>query len=234
MFSRPHHQKIAHVLGLLNAPLLLDHDCYFAGGTAIALMFDEYRESVDIDFLVSNLVAYRRLRELATDSGGITNLFRADAGQTIGFGEVRADQYGIRTKIEVMGESIKFEIVLEARIVLEKPSALDLVCGVSTLTKLDLATSKLLANSDRWADDAVFNRDIIDLAMMDPPLALLREALIKAESAYGGSIKKDLKAAIERLQTRPNWLERCIDLLNIQLTKATLWSKIRGLKKILR
>ena len=67
MYSRQHHQKIAHALALLNAPLLRDHDCYFAGGTAIALMFDEYRESVDIDFLVSNLVAYRHLRELATN-----------------------------------------------------------------------------------------------------------------------------------------------------------------------
>ena len=234
MYSRPHHQKIAHVLELLNAPLLMAHDCYFAGGTAIALMFDEYRESVDIDFLVSNLDAYRRLRELATSPGGIANFFRAEAKQTIGFGEVRADQYGIRTAIVVMGQPIKFEIVLEARIKLEKPSALDVVCGVSTLTKLDLATSKLLANADRWADDAVFNRDTIDLAMMNIPLALLRKAVIKAEEAYGGSIKKDLGSAIARLEARPNWLERCMDMLDIRFTKATLWSKIRVLKKVLK
>jgi len=31
-----------------------------------------------------------------------------------------------------------------------------------------MATSKLLANSDRWADEGVFNRDVIDLAMMQP------------------------------------------------------------------
>lgn len=234
MYSRQHHQKIAHVLGMLNAPLLMAHDCYFAGGTAIALMNDEYRESVDIDFLISNLVAYRQLRELVTNPGGIANLFREDAQQTIAFGEVRADQYGIRTTIVVMGQPIKFEIVLEARIKLEKPSALDIVCGVSTLTKLDLATSKLLANADRWADDAVFNRDVIDLAMMNLPLALLREAVIKAEAAYGVAIKKDLGAAIVRLETRRNWLERCMSLLDIRLTKAALWSKIRVLKKVIK
>ena len=28
----------------------------------------------------------------------------------------------------------------------------DLICGVATLTELDLVTTKLLANADRWAD----------------------------------------------------------------------------------
>ena len=35
--------------------------------------------------------------------------------------DVRADQYGIRTKISVAGQSIKFEIVLEGRISLDRP-----------------------------------------------------------------------------------------------------------------
>ena len=105
---------------------------------------------------------------------------------------------------------------------------------MNTLTKLDLAASKLLANADRSTDYTVFNRDVIDLRMMGLPLALLREAVIKAEAAYGIAIKKDLGAAIARLETRPNWLERCMDMLDIRLTKATLWSKIRVLKKVLK
>lgn len=234
LFSRPHHQKIAHVLGLLDHQLLRDHDCFFGGGTAIALMFEEYRESVDIDFLVSDLAAYRRLRELVTNPGGVANLFKAGASATVDFGVVRTDQYGIRTTLLVMGQPIKFEIVLEARIKLELPTSLDAVCGVSTLTRLDLAASKLLANADRWADDAVFNRDVVDLAMMELPLGVLREALSKAEAAYGDAIKKALGAAIQRLEARPNWFERCMDVLDIRLTKATLWSKVRFLKKVLK
>ena len=54
-FERPHHQRIAQVLCALNAPLLRDNHCLFGGGTAIALRYGEYRESVDIDFLVSDL-----------------------------------------------------------------------------------------------------------------------------------------------------------------------------------
>lgn len=66
MFERPHHQRIAQVLGALNGPLLRENYCLFGGGTAIALRYGEYRESVDIDFLVSNLASYRNLRQLLT------------------------------------------------------------------------------------------------------------------------------------------------------------------------
>ena len=234
MFSRPHHQRIAHALQLLNAQLLLENKCVFGGGTLIALMFGEYRESVDIDFLVSDILCYRRLREIVTGSGSIANIFKEDATQTIQFGDVRTDQYGIRTSILVAGQPIKFEIVLEGRIELELPNPSDVICGVSTLTKLDMATSKLLANSDRWGDDSVFNRDVIDLAMIPLSLPTLRRAVAKAETAYGKSILRDLNLAIERLESRQNWLEHCIDVLSIQATKAVLWTKIRTLKKVLK
>ena len=132
------------------------------------------------------------------------------------------------------GQPIKFEIVLEGRIELELSNPSDVICGVSTLTKLDMATSKLLANSDRWGDDSVFNRDVIDLAMIPLSLPILRRAVAKAETAYGKSILRDLDLAIERLESRQNWLEHCIDVLSIQATKAVLWTKIRTLKKVLK
>ena len=234
MFSRPHHQRIAHALQLLNAQLLLENKCLFGGGTPIALMFGEYRESVNIDFLVSDILCYRRLREIVTGSGGIAHIFKEEATQTIQFGDVRTDQYGIRTSILVAGQPIKFEIVLEGRIELELSNPSDVICGVSTLTKLDMATSTLLANSDRWGDDSVFNRDVIDLAMIPLSLPTLRRAVAKAEVAYGKSILRDLDLAIERLESRQNWLEHCIDVLSIQATKAVLWTKIRTLKKVLK
>ena len=68
MFDRPHHQRIAQVLLALNGPLLREHNCLFGGGTAVALRYGEYRESVDIDFLVSDVACYRRLRLLLTAS----------------------------------------------------------------------------------------------------------------------------------------------------------------------
>ena len=70
-FERPHHQRIAHVLSAMNGETLLQHGCLFGGGTCIALRYGEYRESVDIDFLVSDAVGYRELRHLLTGPDGL-------------------------------------------------------------------------------------------------------------------------------------------------------------------
>jgi len=51
MFKRPHHQRIDRILHAFKPEILEEACCLFGGGTAIALSLDEYRESVDIDFL---------------------------------------------------------------------------------------------------------------------------------------------------------------------------------------
>jgi len=232
MFKRPHHQQIAYALRALNGPLLRENNCLFAGGTVMVLRFGEYRESVDIDFLVSDITCYRNLRQLLTGTGGIGAIVREGVGPLLQQREIRADQYGIRTVLDVAGQPIKFEIVLEGRIELSPPDAGDEVCGIASLTPLDMAASKLLANSDRWADDGVFNRDVIDLAMMEPSLDLLRRAVAKAETAYGQAIPRDLKKAIDSLQQKHDWLERCMDALAMTLPKALVWKNIRSLLRV--
>jgi hypothetical protein len=57
MFERLHHRRIARVLSALNGQFLREANCLFGGGTAMALRFGEYRESVDMDFLVSDLAS---------------------------------------------------------------------------------------------------------------------------------------------------------------------------------
>ena len=217
MFERPHHRRVAEALAALDAALLADNHCLFGGGTAIALRHGEYRESVDIDFLVSDMAGYRSLRQLLTSGDGLRPLVRESA-ELQQAREVRADQYGIRTSVRMEDIEIKFEIVLEARMELEAPGAADRVCGIATLTPLDLAASKLLANSDRWADDSVFSRDLIDLAMMQPGIALLQCAAGKARQAYGESIDRDLARAAEALLDRPGRMDRCMEML--QMTPA--------------
>jgi len=233
VFERPHHRAIAQVLTALDGPKLRATGCLFAGGTVMALRFGEYRESVDIDFLVSDIAGYRLLRQWMTSAQGIAALVRADTAPLVQAKEVRADQYGVRTLLALDGQHIKFEIVLEGRIALEVPGKLDEICGVATLTPLDMATSKLLANSDRWGDDGVFSRDVIDLAMMGPPLPLLRRAVAKAEAAYGPAILADLGKALQALQARPGRLERCMLAMAMTLPKALLWQKLRALARVL-
>jgi hypothetical protein len=233
MFERPHHLRIAQVLQTLDGQLLRSHGCLFGGGTAISLRHGEYRESVDVDFLVSSTASYRELRHLLTGPGGIAAIARDGAAPLTQVREVRADQYGIRTALRVAGEPVKFEIVLEGRIELAAPGNGDEICGIATLTPLDMATSKLLANSDRWSDDGVFSRDVIDLAMMKPSLGLLRQAVAKAQQAYGESILRDLAKAIDKLHTREGWLERCMKVMAMSLPKALVWQRIRALRRVL-
>jgi len=230
MFERPHHQRVAQVLASLDADLLARNNCLFGGGTAIALRYGEYRESVDIDFLVSDIGGYRHLRQLLMGDQGLGALARRGL-QIQQSAELRADQYGIRSSVRVDDTEIKFEIVLEARIALELPDAEDRIGDIATLTPLDMATSKLLANSDRWADDSVFSRDVIDLAMMNPGAKLLRQATAKAGGAYGDSIEADLAKAAEALLSRQGRMDRCMAVLQMTptVTPALLRQRIKAL-----
>lgn len=233
MFERPHHQSIATILNSLNGKLLKEHSCLFGGGTVIALRFGEYRESVNIDLLLSNVAYYRSLRQLLMGTDGINSILLPGQPTLVQLRDIRADQYGIRTMLLVADQPIKFEIILEGRIELAKPKVTDVVCGVPTLTILDMVTCKLLANSDRWADDGVFSRDLIDLAMIQPRLTLLRQAIVKAEGVYGQAIRIDLEKSIDRLLQRHGWLDRCMQAMAMTLPKALVWQRVHNLHKFL-
>lgn len=229
MFEREHHRRIATVLQALDADQLAAHACLFGAGTAMTLRYGEYRESVDIDFLVSDREGYRALRQRLTGPRGMQAIARRGMALSQAR-DVRADQYGLRSMLSVGGVEIKFEVVLEARITLAPPGEDDLLCGVATLTPLDMAASKLLANCDRWRDDAVFSRDLIDLAMMSPPKKLLMQAIAKAREAYGDSVEADLAKAIEDLRGRPQRLEQCMRAMQMTtVPKALLWQRIKAL-----
>ena len=224
---------MAAVLQALDGERLCAQRCLFGGGTAIALACGEYRESLDIDFLVSSIEGYRSLRQLLGSAAGIGAITRP--GQTLTQArDMRMDQYGIRTLVLVDAVAIKFEIVLEARIEIEPPGAADLICGVATLSALDRITTKLLANSDRWRDDAVQSRDLIDLAMMNPPKKLLQRALAKARVAYGHSVEADLVKAVQHLRERPHRLDHCMHALSMtSVPKAVLWARMKALLRAL-
>lgn len=192
MFERPHRQHIAAVLEQLNSDLLCECRCLFGGGTAIALAFGEYRESFNIEFMCDDKDGYRRLRSLI-DEGGLAWAFSPEVRIER---EPRVDQYGIRSAISKGGaRPIKFEIVFESRITLDPPKAEERICGAWRLTDVDLVASKLMANADRWRDDSVMSRDLIDLAMMGASPEVIAAGRGKAELAYGSSIERSFDKA---------------------------------------
>ena len=229
MFCRAHHQRIHEVLLGLDASFLRQHQCFFGGGTAIVLQHDEYRESVDMDFMVSDIANYRALRLALQSRDTLAQFFGLGRGPLIALPEVRADQYGIRTALPLKTHAIKFEIVFEARIAFDQPGIEDHIAGVSRLTQADLVASKLLANVDRWGDVAVMSRDIIDLAMLQVTPILWNDGLRKAEDAYGVAVLDALTKARKRLLEEPQHLARCMQILQISVPQALVHQRLASL-----
>jgi hypothetical protein len=100
--------------------------------------------------------------------------------------------------------------------------------------RLDSIASKLLVNSDRYADDSVYSRDLIDLAMMKPTKKELHLAIEKAKKAYGDSIQRDLVRSIDYLFQRERRLDKCTDYLKIVLPVSVIYQNIQKLKDYVR
>ncbi len=210
MFKRPHHQRVARILDALNAQLLTEAACYFGGGTAIVLLLDEYRESVDVVLLCASHEGYRTLRNAVNENSLGPLLTQAMPLARA----VRADRYGIRTFLMVDDVPIKFEIVREDRIPLQAQTHPGI--PILTLSQVDMFAEKLLANTDRWADRSTTSRDIIDLAMMVhhwgpiPPSAWL-----KVEDAYGASARRAFVKAQEPLADEAH-LAECLRKMSME------------------
>lgn len=206
MFERPHHRRVAEALRALDADLLDEARCFFGGGTAIVLALGEYRESVDIDLLCASQEGYRLLRQRVWGVGfeGLTR----GPSPVRALRELRADQYGLRTVLEVGGVPIKFEVVREARITLA--GARDPGLGVPVLSREDLYVEKLLANADRGLNPATMGRDVIDLSMMIARWGPVPEpAWAKARGAYGETVDAAWHRAVAAIRD-PARLDACL------------------------
>jgi len=208
----------------------MEHQCFFGGGTAIALRYGEFRESIDIDFLISDIGLYGKVRNDIRDHHDLSPLLLP--GKTLELiRELRTDQYGIRTVIGIGEAKIKLEIISEGRISFDLPEPKEFIDGIPSLTRLDSIASKLLVNSDRYADDSVYSRDLIDLAMIKPTKKELHLAMEKAKKAYGDSIQRDLVRSIDYLFRREKRLDKCTDYLKIDLPVSVIYQKIQKLKE---
>lgn len=213
MFKRPHHQNIVRFLEKLDSDLLEGAGCFFGGGTAIVLATNEYRESVDIDFLCASADGYRQIRELVSDND-IDKLAKEPVRLAR---DVRKDRDKIYAVIDVgAGERpIKFELVREARIPLTGQRIPGL--PVAALSQVDLYAEKILANADRWPDASVMYRDAIDLAMMiDQWGPIPQAALDKTALAYGKDAVASLGKVTDYLSNNDAALDRALASMGME------------------
>jgi len=217
-----YHNKILTVLESLDSDILRKGFAYFGGGTLLAFEFEEYRWSKDIDFIASvGTEGYKYLRTVVFE-GGHEALFR-DLSK-IQVGRSTTDQYGIRMIVFVDDMPIKTEIIAETRFQLDPPRYLNWSL-VPCLSFNDCFTSKLLSNSDRYADDGVEARDLIDLAVLRLRSPIPQASIEKAEKAY--QVMRPLERAIALFQKRPDYREKCF--LSLQVDQAQIRKIIDGI-----
>lgn len=215
---RPRHRTVLAALRALDAEFLARGECFFGGGTRIVLALGEYRESADVDFLCANREGYRALRSTVSDA----SLGRiAKPGLKLAR-EVIADRYGIRTFLDMGGEKLKLEIILEGRIGLSGGAEKGL--PVPALDAASCCAEKFLANADRWGDESVLGRDAIDLAFMAARWGRepLRAGLATATEAYGKVVVGDAKRAATKMLERADWRRHCVAALSLTDTRTLL------------
>lgn len=218
-FRRPHHRAIAKALHSLDSDLLSKARCFFGGGTAITLKCDEYRESVDIDFLCSSTDGYRDLI-MATWGKGLVGLLRPEETRAAQIHEIRPlrrerDKMICVIGVETEGKQvpIKFEIFKEARFSLE--GAYDANFCVPTLSLEHMYAEKLLANTDRGNDSATLSRDIIDLSMLQLHYGSIPEnSWAIVDEAYGPPGREAYESSVLRIRDR-SWLSTCTRKMSI-------------------
>jgi hypothetical protein len=215
MFRREQHRNALALLAAFDSEKLARCQLFFGGGARTALELDEYRVSYSVDFLCSDSEGYAELR-FAAAKGGYESLFHQDRITELGFPrEMRIDQYGIRFPVVIAGDSIRVELIREARIGLD-PAVQPDWSPVGCLSLPDCYAEKLLANADRWADRQVLSRDLIDLCVLRRRSgAIPTAAWSKVEGAYKTAARDDLRKALSAFEQNPPYRQRCFTGLGI-------------------
>ncbi|QLE54608.1 nucleotidyl transferase AbiEii/AbiGii toxin family protein [Nostoc sp. TCL26-01] len=214
MFNFVQHQQILKIINAFKPEVFHQANAYLAGGTLIALEYNEYRLSKNIDFLFPyGTESYKYLRNLIYDEG-IIALFQNTID--IQLGESIANQYGIRFPVTVDGTTIKVEIVANGNFVLDPP-VYPQWTKIPCLSISDRFTSKLMANADRWNDTSTQSRDLIDLAILRQNNEIPARAITKAEESY--EVKKPLVKAINNFLQKAEYRNNCFQQLNISEEK---------------
>ena len=91
------HQAIYAALLHFDAQFLARHQILFGGGTRIALELNEYRESVDIDFLCPDKASFRAVRAAVTPD----SLGQLVTREFVYLRQIRADRDAVRCMINI-------------------------------------------------------------------------------------------------------------------------------------
>ena len=209
-WTHSRHAKVMRILRSMNRDFLMDARCFFGGGTRIVMELGEYRRSDDMDFMVSDIAGWRKIRSQITNRS-LGPLFCQEPQLAR---EVRADRYGIRTFVMTEGEPIKLEVIHEGRHDLGGQLLPD--WPVPVMGRESLMAQKLMATADRGLDKRFHLRDVVDLAFMVASWGneAFAEGMEMAQTAYGESVRKGLADALRTAGNPTHW-RSCLEALEV-------------------
>lgn len=188
-FKLEHHSLIESALSNFNADFFIENRIFFGGGTRIALELEEFRKSIDIDFLCPDKQSYRAVREHVTNVS-LGKLVKKDFEYAR---EIMFNRDSVRVMFKYMGSPLKLEFVCFDNYDLNCIS--DEQFPVPYLDRESCFYTKLMSHTDRCMSHPY--KDIVDiLAMYDSWGDIPASAFLKAESHYGQSIRSSLIRAV--------------------------------------
>lgn len=214
-FTRPHHKLIQKALKNFNSEYLDEHRILFGGGTRIALELNEYRESIDIDFICPDKESYRAVRAVVTPNS-LGNLVKSEFEY---IREIRLDRDGTRCFIRMEDVAIKLEFVSFADYEIEKYN-IDRF-EVPSIDRQSCFLTKILANADRYNDRPY--KDIFDLlAMFENWGEISEETWCAADNHYSfKEVFRGLEIACSKIEENPQkYLNIACDELKIEQMRA--------------
>ncbi|MGV3000768.1 nucleotidyl transferase AbiEii/AbiGii toxin family protein [Vibrio sp. E150_018] len=223
-----HHQVIESALKQFNADYFIEHNILFGGGTRIALELNEFRESIDIDFLCPDKKSYRAVREQVTNRS-LGALVTQDFEYAR---EIRADRDAVRTWIDINGTKVKLEFVSCDNWSLQADTDNTSLFPLPFLDQVSCFYTKLTANSDRKLTEPY--KDILDLLMMyrewgDIP----QESIDLAEAHYGKKvILPDLIVSLDDIIKSPEKYVKAAK--NVKMSEEVIDELIREVPILLK
>ncbi|TMS80556.1 nucleotidyl transferase AbiEii/AbiGii toxin family protein [Pseudoalteromonas sp. S554] len=191
-FKRQHHIKIQKLLNCFNSEYLEKNNILFGGGTRISLELNEFRESIDVDFLCPSLESYKAVRSQVTN---------------VGFGDLLKTKLNLVKEIRINRDAVRAVVLIE-----DTPIKLELVningynlkpdtnkpFGVPMVNRDGCFLTKALAHSDRqYSPD---NKDMFDILMMSKVWGKPADSVWEnCERIYGKAPKQDLIKQLKSL-----------------------------------
>ena len=209
--NRPRNIEIADFLDTLDARLLEDMECILGGGTAVALLNDEYRVTNDLNFVSCTREGYKKLHE--TIFGGDFDLLFKAGEAPKRLRDVASNQYGMKAAVELNGAPLALQFARETRF---HGKIQDSQLPVPVLSKVSLFTDKLLANMDRHSDKAALSKDVFDLIIMTKNWGdIPDQAVVDAVKAYGEPVGRCFEIAVVALRSDSDYFRSCVKALDI-------------------